>query len=132
MRKWVWGAEVTITTRETRVSQICIFKVPLWSNFYLLIFRFIACNPMKEWKTIYRLQKLALVREIFKFEKWVKYAKEMTYDIKHLTQCYIMCIKTQLANLQRRSYRKHTYGYETFCCHCNSLFSSPDPLDFKI
>ena len=36
------------------------------------------------WKNenaVYRLQKAALVPEIFKFEKWVKYAKEMTDDV---------------------------------------------------
>ena len=48
------------------------------------------------------LQISALVPEIFKFEKRVKYANEMTDDI-HSTQCYIKCINRGiLANLQHR------------------------------
>ena len=35
------------------------------------------------------LQISALVPEIFKFEKWVKYANEMTDDVIHSTQYYI-------------------------------------------
>ena len=34
--------------------------------------------PCKNKNAIYRLQISALVPEIFKFEKWVKYANEMT------------------------------------------------------
>ena len=37
----------------------------------------------------YRLQISALVPEILKFEKCVKYANEMTDDVIHSTQCYI-------------------------------------------
>ena len=29
-------------------------------------------------------------------------------------------------------YRKHTYSYKKLCCHINSLFSSPHPLDFNM
>ena len=35
------------------------------------------------------MQKSALVSEIFKLEKWVKYANEMTDDVIHSTQYYI-------------------------------------------
>ena len=38
---------------------------------------------------VYRLQISALVPEIFKFEKWAKYANEMTDDVIHSTQYYI-------------------------------------------
>ena len=44
------------------------------------------------WKSenaIYRLQIPALVPEIFKFEKCVKYANKMTDDVIHSTQYYI-------------------------------------------
>ena len=59
------------------------------------------------WKNenaVYRLQVPALVPEIFKFEKCVKYANEMTDDVIHSTQYYfIRVISAILANLQRRS-----------------------------
>ena len=42
---------------------------------------------------VYRLQISALVLEIFKFEKWVKYANEMTDDIIPSTQFYIKYIE---------------------------------------
>ena len=52
---------------------------------------------------VYRLQKSALVLEIFKFEKWVKYANEMNDDIIHSTQFNIKYInRAILANLQHR------------------------------
>ena len=35
------------------------------------------------------MQISALVPEIFKFEKWVKYANEMNDDVIHSTQYYI-------------------------------------------
>ena len=38
--------------------------------------------PWKNKNAVYRLQISALVPEIFKFEKWVKYANEMTDDVK--------------------------------------------------
>ena len=47
------------------------------------------------WKNenaIYRLQIPALVPEIFKFEKCVKYANKMTDDVIHSTQYFIKCI----------------------------------------
>ena len=46
----------------------------------------------------------ALVPEIFKFEKCLKYANEMSDDVIHSTQCYLKYInRAILANLQRRS-----------------------------
>ena len=53
---------------------------------------------------IYRLQIPALVPEIFKFEKWVKYANQMTDDVTgHSTQYYIEYInRATLANLKHR------------------------------
>lgn len=61
-------------------------------------------TPRKHKNAVYRLQIFALVLEIFKFEKWVKYANEMTNDVIHSTQCYIEYInKTILANLQCRT-----------------------------
>ena len=46
----------------------------------------------------------ALVPEIFKFEKWVKYANEMTDEIIHSTQHCIKYInRAILANLQCRT-----------------------------
>ena len=42
-----------------------------------------------QWKNqnaVYRLQISVLVPEIFKFEKWVKYANEMTDDVIRSTQ----------------------------------------------
>ena len=48
---------------------------------------------------VYRLQISALVLEIFKFEKWVKYANEITDDVIHSTQYYINYInRAILAN----------------------------------
>ena len=58
------------------------------------------------WKNenaIYRLQISALVPEISKFEKCLKYANEMTDDVIFSTQNNIMYInRAILANLQRR------------------------------
>ena len=46
----------------------------------------------------------ALVPEIFKFEKWVKYANEMTDDVRLSTQYYIEYIdRATLANLHCRT-----------------------------
>ena len=54
-------------------------------------------------KTVYRLQLSALFPEIFKFEKCVKYANEMTDDVIHSTQFYIKYInRAILVILQRR------------------------------
>ena len=59
--------------------------------------------PRKNTNAIYRLQISSLVPEIFEFEKWVKYANEMTDDVIHSTQYEIEHInRATLANLQRR------------------------------
>ena len=58
----------------------------------------------KNENAVYRLQIPALVLEIFKFEKCVKYTNEMTDDVIHSTQYYIMSInRAILASLQCRS-----------------------------
>ena len=52
---------------------------------------------------IYHLQISALVPEIFKFEKCVKYANETTDDVIHSTQYYLKYIdRAILAYLQCR------------------------------
>ena len=53
---------------------------------------------------LFILQISALVPEIFKFKKWVKYANKMTDDVIHSTQYYLKYINEAiLANLQPRS-----------------------------
>ena len=62
--------------------------------------------PRKNENAVYGLQISALVPEIFKFEKWVKYTNEMTDDVIHSTQYYIKHIHVNgaiLANLQCRT-----------------------------
>ena len=44
--------------------------------------------PFRNKKAVYRLQISALVPETLKFEKWVKYANEMTNDVIHSTKYY--------------------------------------------
>ena len=59
--------------------------------------------PWKKENAVYRLQISALVPEIFNFEKWVKYANEMT-DVVNSTKYYIEYInRAILANLQYRT-----------------------------
>ena len=59
--------------------------------------------PWKNKNAIYRLQISSLVPEIFKFEKWVKYANEVVDDVIYSTQYYIEYInRATLANLQHR------------------------------
>ena len=49
------------------------------------------------------MQISALVPEIFKIEKWAKYANEMTDDVIHSAQYHIEYInRATLANLQHR------------------------------
>ena len=60
--------------------------------------------PCKNENAVNRLQISALVPEIFKLEKWVKYTNEMTDDVIHSTQYYIKHINGAiLANLQCRT-----------------------------
>ena len=84
---------------------------------------------------VYRLQISALVPEIFKFEKWVKYANEMADDVIHSTQYFIEYInRVILANLQRKTFKlgRLIDLQETHLWHGNSLFSRPHPLYFNI
>ena len=46
------------------------------------------------------MQISALVPEIFKFEKWVKYANEMTDDVIHSAQYYIKHINGAILAVQ--------------------------------
>jgi len=87
------------------------------------------------------LQISALVPEIFKFEKCVKYANEMTDDVIHSTQFYIKYInRAILVNLQCRPLKlgrlivlQETHlRLQKFCSHGDSLLSSPHPLDFNM
>ena len=56
--------------------------------------------PRRKKNTLYCLQISSLTLEIFKFEECVKYANEMTDDIIHSTQYYVMDInRAILANL---------------------------------
>ena len=58
--------------------------------------------PRKKRNAIYRFQISALVPEIFKFEKCVKYANEITDDVIHSTQYYIKYINRAISvNLQQ-------------------------------
>ena len=58
----------------------------------------------KNENAVYRFEISALVPEIFKFEKFVKHANEMTDDVIYSTQFYIMYInRAILANLQSRT-----------------------------
>ena len=57
--------------------------------------------PRKDKKNaVYRLEIFALVPEIFKFEKCVKYANEITDDVIHSTITYIN--RAISVNLQQR------------------------------
>ena len=59
--------------------------------------------PRKIKNAIYSLEISALVPEIFKFKKCVKYANERTNDVIHLTQCNIKYINRAIVvNLQLR------------------------------
>ena len=68
---------------------------------------FLGASHRFVWKNenaVYRLQIPTLVLEIFKFEICVNYANEMTDDVIHSTQYYIIYVnRAILANLQRRS-----------------------------
>ena len=81
------------TTKET-------VKVVLWSNFYSLIFWeyhiHVECHER------IKMEISALVLGIFKFEKWVTYANEMTDDVIHSTK-YYRVYRAISANLQCRT-----------------------------
>ena len=55
------------------------------------------------------MQISALVLEIFKFEKRVKYANEMTDDIIHSTQFYIKYINRPFLTGQQTAQSKKVY-----------------------
>ena len=59
-------------------------------------FRWITKNSIKEWKRSLALEISALVPEVFKFEKCVKCANEMTDDVIYSTQFYILYINRAL------------------------------------
>jgi len=60
--------------------------------------------PWKNKNAIYRFQISALVPEIVKFEKCVKYANETTDDVIHSTQYYIKYKDRAISvNLQQNS-----------------------------
>ena len=72
---------------------------------------------------IYRLQISALVPEIFKFEKCVKYTDEMTYDILYSTQfIYIKYINsailvnfaTETIQTWQGNSSQHTYSCKNY------------------
>ena len=89
-----------------------VVKVVLWSNaFYPLIFLRVSHRvPWKNENAVYHLQISPLVPKIFKFEKWVKHAIEMTDDVVHSTQYYIKHInRAILANLQCRALKLQFY-----------------------
>ena len=88
------ASECRSTLWKCRTS--LVLNVLLWSSLYL---DFLGVSHRILWKNenaVYRLQKYALVPEIFKFEKWVKYANEMTDDVIHSTQYYIKCINNPI------------------------------------
>ena len=58
--------------------------------------------PSKNENAVHRLQIPALIPEIFKVEKCVKYANEMTDDIIYSTQNNMYINGAILANLQCR------------------------------
>ena len=63
-------------------------------------------SPWQNRNAVYRLQISALVPEIFKFEKCVKYTNEKTDDVIFSTQSYIKYMnRAILADLQRRALR---------------------------
>ena len=89
----------------------------------------------------YRLQIPALVPEIYKFEKCIKYANEMTDDVIHSTQYNIKHINWAfLVNLQRRPLKlgRLIALQQTHLRLQNILFPwqltlfSPHPLDFNM
>ena len=98
--------------------------------------------PWKNENAIYRLQKSALVPEIFKSEKWLKYAKWDDWWCHTLNPTFYQAYKWgylgQFAVQSNKTWQpdsstgKHICDYKKFHSHGNSLFSSPHPLDFKM
>ena len=98
--------------------------------------------PRKNKSAVYHLQISALVPEIFKFEKWVKCANEMTDDIIHSTQYYTEYINRaifgqftmqNIETWQANSSTGNTpMAIKKFCSHGNSLVYSPHPLDYNM
>ena len=59
--------------------------------------------PWNNKNAVYHLQICPLVPEIFKFEKCVEYANEMTDDVIHSTQYYVKSMNSAISvNLQHR------------------------------
>jgi len=54
--------------------------------------------PRKNKNAVYRLQLSAIVPEIFLFEKYVKYANEMTHDVIYSTQSNINLVPRNPGN----------------------------------
>ena len=109
---WISLKKLFLTTNQHQsLDSVCSetklpnnLKVPLWSYYYLLVFRSESHRILwKNENAFYRLQIRALVPAIFKFEKCVKYANEMTDDVIHSTQhCINYINRAILANVQRR------------------------------
>ena len=74
------------------------------------------------------MQISALVPEIFKFEKWVKYTNEMTDDVIHSTQIYVEYVnRAILANLQCKTLklgRLHVIVLQETHLHCMTIKNS--------
>ena len=79
-------------------------------KFIPLDFLSVSRRVPKNKNAFYRLQISALVPEIFKFEKCVKYAIEMTDDIIHSTQYYIKYINRAFLKLSSFSSTPVTVG----------------------
>ena len=59
--------------------------------------------PRKIKNAVYHLEISALVREIYRFEKCVKFANEKTDDIIYSTQCNVKYVNRTISlNLQQR------------------------------
>ena len=93
--------------------QINFFAPPYWvrsSGSSIAIDAWQSCfecfteNSIKEQKAVYCLQISALVPKLFEFEKYIKYANEMT-DASY-TQPVEYINRAILANLQRRPLKK--------------------------
>jgi len=87
---------------ESYWQKNCIFSSGTMIKFLPL--DFLCVSHRVQWKNknaVYRFQISALAPEIFKWEKCVKYANEMTDDIIHSTQYYITYINRAISvNLQ--------------------------------